>query len=93
MTLRMTNHEVEGVTAVALEGRIVLGEESNSLREKLKSLCRDGKKEIVPNMARVEYIDSAGLGLGRCLCQRQDSGCIRPPMPSGQKIPRSHANH
>jgi anti-sigma B factor antagonist len=63
MILRMTNHEVDGVTVVALEGRIVLGEESNSLREKLKSLCRDSKKQIVLNMAKVEYIDSAGLGV------------------------------
>jgi anti-sigma B factor antagonist len=54
---------VDGVTVVALDGRIVLGEESNSLREKLKSLATEGKKKIVLNMANVEYIDSAGLGL------------------------------
>jgi anti-sigma B factor antagonist len=63
MTVRMTTHEVDGVTVVALDGRIVLGEESNSLREKLKSLATEGKKKIVLNMANVEYIDSAGLGL------------------------------
>jgi anti-sigma B factor antagonist len=63
MILRMTTHEVDGVTVVALDGRIVLGEESISLREKLKSLCRDAKKQIVLNMAKVEYVDSAGLGV------------------------------
>jgi anti-sigma B factor antagonist len=63
MTVTMTTHEVDGVTVVALDGRIVLGEESNSLREKLKSLATEGKKKIVLNMANVEYIDSAGLGL------------------------------
>jgi hypothetical protein len=43
MTVHMTNHEVNGVSVVALDGRIVLGEESNSLREKLKSLIAAAK--------------------------------------------------
>jgi anti-sigma B factor antagonist len=58
----MTNSEVDGVTVVALDGRIVLGEESTSFREKLKSMIAEGKKKIVLNMANVKYIDSAGLG-------------------------------
>jgi anti-sigma B factor antagonist len=62
MTVKMTNSEVDGVSVVALDGRIVLGEESNSLRDKLKSLIAQGKKKIVLNMANIKYIDSAGLG-------------------------------
>jgi anti-anti-sigma factor len=63
MTVKMTNSEVEGVSVVELDGRIVLGEESNSLREKLKSLIAEGKKKIVLNMANIKCIDSAGLGI------------------------------
>lgn len=59
----VTNKEVNGVSVVALSGRIVLGEESNLLREKVKSLTAEGKKKIVLNMADVTYIDSAGLGI------------------------------
>src|SRR5216683_2627495 len=62
MALKMTNREVDGVSVVALDGRIVLGEESNALREKVKSLIADGKKKIVLNMNNVTFIDSAGLG-------------------------------
>jgi anti-sigma B factor antagonist len=62
MSIRMTNSEVDGVSVVELDGRIVLGEESNSLGEKLKSLIAEGKKKIVLNMADIKYIDSAGLG-------------------------------
>jgi anti-sigma B factor antagonist len=62
VALKMTNREVEGVSVVALDGRIVLGEESNALREKVKSLIAEGKKKIVLNMANVTFIDSAGLG-------------------------------
>ncbi|HEY6185808.1 MAG TPA: STAS domain-containing protein [Terriglobales bacterium] len=62
VTIKMTDREVDGVSVVTLDGRIVLGEESNSFREKLKSLLTEGKKKIVLNMAGIKYIDSAGLG-------------------------------
>jgi anti-sigma B factor antagonist len=62
MALKMTQREVDGVSVVALDGRIVLGEESNALREKVKSLIASGKKKIILNMDNVTFIDSAGLG-------------------------------
>ncbi len=62
MALKTTTREVDGVTVVALDGRIVLGEESNALRERVKSLVAEGKKKIVLNMANISFIDSAGLG-------------------------------
>ena len=65
MALKTTTREVDGVTVVALDGRIVLGEESNALREKVKSLVAEGKKKVVLNMANISFIDSAGLGTKR----------------------------
>jgi|SRR5258706_2049806 anti-sigma B factor antagonist len=62
MKLKITSSDVDGASVVALDGRIMLGEESQSLREKLKSLIAEGKKNIVLNMSQVEYIDSTGLG-------------------------------
>jgi anti-sigma B factor antagonist len=62
VALKITERVVDGVTVLALEGRIVLGEESNALREKVKSLLAAGQKKIVLNMADVTYIDSSGLG-------------------------------
>ena len=62
MTLRMTERNVNGVGVLVLEGRIVLGEESSSFRERVKSLLTAGKKKIVLDLANVSYIDSAGLG-------------------------------
>ena len=63
MSVIITTREIDGVSVVALDGRIVLGEESGLLRERVKSLIGDGKKKIVLNMANVKYIDSAGLGI------------------------------
>ena len=62
MALKMTQREVDGVTVVALDGRIVLGEESNALREKVKRLLAEGKKNTVLNMENITFIDSAGIG-------------------------------
>src|SRR5712692_6581421 len=63
MALKMTSSEVDGASVVALDGRIVLGEESQALRVKLKGLIAEGKKQIVLNMDNIKYIDSAGLGI------------------------------
>jgi anti-sigma B factor antagonist len=63
MVMNITSKEIGGISVVALNGRIVLGEESNLLRERVKSLISEGKKKIVLNMANVAYIDSAGLGI------------------------------
>ncbi len=58
----MTDRMVDGVAVESMDGRIVLGEESTALREKVKTLLGSGKKKIVLDMANVSYIDSSGLG-------------------------------
>jgi anti-sigma B factor antagonist len=63
ITMNITNKEIGGVSVVALNGRIVLGEESTALRERVKSLLGAGQKRIVLDMSNVTYIDSAGLGI------------------------------
>ena len=62
MSLRMLELESEGVTILKLDGRVVLGMESNAFREQLKSFLSAGKTKIVLNMEHVTYIDSSGLG-------------------------------
>jgi anti-sigma B factor antagonist len=62
MALKLTNRDVDGVTVVELDGRIVLGEESSALREKVKGLLAEGKKKLVLDMKKVGMIDSSGLG-------------------------------
>lgn len=63
MSVKVTIQEVDGVSLVGLDGRIVLGEESGALREAVKSLLTEGKKKVVLDMSNVTYIDSAGLGI------------------------------
>jgi anti-sigma B factor antagonist len=60
--LKMTERVVDGISVLDMEGRIVLGEESSALRERVKNLLGQDHKKIVLNMGNVSYIDSAGLG-------------------------------
>jgi anti-sigma B factor antagonist len=62
MALKLGSREVDGVTVLILDGRVVLGEETNALREKVKSLLAEGKQKLVLDMSNVTLIDSAGLG-------------------------------
>jgi anti-sigma B factor antagonist len=62
MALKIADHELEGISVLALDGRIVLGEETVALRKKVKSLLGEGKKKIVLNLRNVSMIDSSGLG-------------------------------
>ncbi len=45
MALKITDRVVDGVAVEVLEGRIVLGEESNALREKVKAMLAAGQKK------------------------------------------------
>ncbi len=62
MALKIAIREMDDVAVLALDGRIVLGEETSSLREKVKSLLGDGRKKIVLDLKNVTLIDSSGLG-------------------------------
>lgn len=61
MNLKLETREVEGVTIVSCQGRIVFGEEATSLRENLKRVLTSSRKVIL-NLSGVNYIDSGGLG-------------------------------
>ena len=63
MTNNITSRDVDGVSVISFNGRIVLGPESAALRERVKSLLVEDRKEIVLNMSSVNYIDSSGLGM------------------------------
>ena len=62
MALKIANRTVDGVVVLALDGRIVLGEETTALRENVKSLLAAGQKNILLDLTNVTTIDSSGLG-------------------------------
>jgi len=62
MALRIDEKEMNGITVLALSGRVSLGEESSQLRNKLKDVLGSGKNRLVLDLGEVSYMDSAGLG-------------------------------
>jgi anti-sigma B factor antagonist len=61
MGLEIAERGREGVTILALKGRIVAGEVT-PVREKISQLLAADHKRIVLDLGDVEYIDSTGLG-------------------------------
>ncbi len=60
MTIEQRN---EGsVVVLALNGRLVLGDGTGMLRDKVRSVLFQGHKQILVNLGAVGYMDSAGLG-------------------------------
>jgi anti-sigma B factor antagonist len=60
--MKIAKREVDHVTIVDLDGRIVLGDETEQLRSAVRELIAKGKKKIILNLAGVDYIDSSGVG-------------------------------
>jgi anti-sigma B factor antagonist len=75
MALDITQREREGVTLLDLKGRITVGPEASSLRDKVSALALGQAHNLVFNMAGVEYIDSTGLGaLVMCATSLRNNG-------------------
>ena len=62
MTLEIQQREREGIVILDLNGRLVVGEATSGLREKIRELSEAGRHNIIVNLQEVDYIDSTGLG-------------------------------
>ncbi len=61
MLLRTSTRSLGGVVIIDCYGKIVMGEETALLRHQVKDLLSQSR-QIVLNLADVNYIDSSGLG-------------------------------
>jgi len=62
VSMKIANHQVDGITVLDLSGRITLGEGSVQLREAIRDLVARSHKNIVLNLGDVSYMDSSGVG-------------------------------
>jgi anti-sigma B factor antagonist len=62
MPLTTTTRQAGSVTIVDISGRIILGQETASLRGLVSDLLSKGHNKILFNLADVDYIDSSGVG-------------------------------
>jgi anti-sigma B factor antagonist len=62
MALEINRKEREGVTILDMKGRITVGPEATALREAVAAAVTEGVRQLVFNLAQVDFIDSTGLG-------------------------------
>ncbi len=79
MSMTISTRQVGGVTIMDIRGRIVLGEESASVRDVVCDLLSKGHKQILLNLGAVDYIDSMGLGslVGAFVSVRKQGGELK----------------
>lgn len=58
----MTGRDREGITIFDLNGRLIVGEPAQLVRESILEALKEEKKNVILNLEEVEYIDSTGLG-------------------------------
>jgi anti-sigma B factor antagonist len=61
--MEFTEREKEGIRIIDLEGKLTVGGGSEPVRSRLKELAEKGVKNVILNLAGVDYIDSTGLGM------------------------------
>ena len=61
--MQIEERAVAGVTVLAVSGEITLNSGGGqTLKEKVASLMREGRRQLVLELGAVTYVDSAGLG-------------------------------
>jgi anti-sigma B factor antagonist len=74
------------VAVLDLSGKITIGEGDVVLREKVTELLDSGQRNILLNLEKVGYMDSAGIGeLVACYKRaKEKSGTVKLLNPSGK---------
>lgn len=74
------------VTILDLEGSVTIGEGTDALRRETRRLLKAGRQHLLLNLARVRFVDSAGLGgmIAALLAARRAGGqlALLAPRPN-----------
>jgi anti-sigma B factor antagonist len=62
MGMTISERRLDGVVIMDLTGRITIGEGTVVLRKRIQELLDQDEKQLLLNLADVDYIDSSGLG-------------------------------
>ncbi len=62
MPLHVNKRDVDGVTILDFDGRLVVGQEATGARRSFTDAAASDMKNLIVNLQKVAYIDSTGLG-------------------------------
>lgn len=79
MNITTSTRKVGDVAIVDITGNLVFGEESAALHDVISGLLKKGQKQILLNLAGVEYMDSMGMGslVGASASVRKQGGELK----------------
>lgn len=73
--MRANVRQMGNVSIIDLSGRITIGEGDVIMREKVNEVVDQGQNNIILNLTKVTYMDSAGIGeLVACLKRVKEKG-------------------
>ena len=80
--------KVGRVAVLDLAGKITIGEGDMILRQKVQEILESGEKNVLLNLEKVSYMDSAGIGeLVACYKRsKEKGGTVKLLKPSGKVL-------
>jgi anti-sigma B factor antagonist len=73
--MKLSSRRVGNVMVFDVEGKILLGDGDVEIKQAVDELLSSNQKEILLNLAKVPYVDSAGLGeIIRCFTAVRKAG-------------------
>ena len=86
--MKFSSRKAGGVVIIDIEGKILLGDGDVEIKQAIDGLLSQNQKNILINLAKVPYIDSAGLGeMIRCFTAiRKAGGSLRLLAPNQRLI-------
>lgn len=61
--MKLTTREDKGIMILEPKGKIMGGPDATLLHDKLHDLINQGKKKVVIDLAKVDWMNSTGLGI------------------------------
>jgi anti-sigma B factor antagonist len=86
--MKFSSRRVGTVVIIDIEGKILLGDGDVEIKQAVDELLDQNQKHILLNLAKVPYVDSAGLGeMIRCFTAiRKAGGSLRLLAPNQRLI-------
>jgi anti-sigma B factor antagonist len=60
--MKLSVRKAKDIIVIDVDGKIVLGDGDVEIKQAVDDLLQKGNKNIILNLAKVPYLDSAGLG-------------------------------
>ncbi len=86
--MKLSTRKVGRVVIIDVDGKVVLGEGDVEIKKNVDDLLQSGNRNLLLNLAKVPYLDSAGLGeIIRCYTAlRRNGGNLKLLSPNPRII-------